>query len=220
MKQFHTCFAKQLLTQFVGISFTDVHGTDLGIDDQFRADAAWLMRAIEYGAFGAGAIDPCLDDGILFGMDTSAKFVHGPGRDTLLLSHASRISAMADTFGATIVTGGQYLVIFHQYCSYLSSKTGAASGCQKGHLHEITLPSGSRVHIVLLVRCISAPFLGWVKYVKPVSRFQDTIIRTLSYLCVCGVGGRKCLTEYHAILVYHSIGKITLKECDHAQNDG
>ena len=46
-----------------------------GIDEDLGADNTGLMRAVQRRAFGGHAIYSRLDDGILFGVDTAAKFV-------------------------------------------------------------------------------------------------------------------------------------------------
>jgi len=80
---------------------------------------------------------------------------------------------MRYAFRAAVITGGEDLVVSHQDGSYLAPEASAASSDQKGHLHEVLLPTGSCVHVCLFVLyfmrvmrllCECEPFLIWMVY--------------------------------------------------------
>lgn len=74
-----------------------------GIDEDLGADNTGLMRAVQRRAFGGHAVYSRLDDGILFGVDTAAKFVVLTAGDMELLPKASHFLTMGDALWRSIV---------------------------------------------------------------------------------------------------------------------
>jgi len=83
-------FFEELFRQSIGVGAGHVYSLDFGIDDEAGADAAGLIGAIKGSAASAGAVQAGLDDGILFGMHTSAEFMIAAGGNILLGAQTSR----------------------------------------------------------------------------------------------------------------------------------
>lgn len=111
-----------------------------GIDEDLGADNTGLMRAVQRRAFGGHAIYSRLDDGILFGVDTAAKFVVLTAGDMELLPKASHFLTMGDALWRSIVARGKDLPVLDQNGTYLSAQTGGALGNHLSDFHKITVP--------------------------------------------------------------------------------
>jgi len=146
MDNFSARFPEKLFGKFIRIRMGHIDGSDFGVDDQTGANAAGLMGAIEHRVSGAGAIETSLDDGVLLRVHTPAEFMVLSGGHILLFPQATHIGAMSYTFGTAVVAAGEYLVVFHEDSAYLAAQTSAASGGQKGHFHEVLLPTGACFH--------------------------------------------------------------------------
>ena len=85
-----------------------------GIDEDLGADNTGLMRAVQRPAFGGHAVYSRLDDGILFGVDTAAKFVVLTAGDMELLPKASHFLTMGDALWRSIVARGKDLPVLDQ----------------------------------------------------------------------------------------------------------
>jgi hypothetical protein len=97
------------------------------------------------GTVKGGSADPHsmvggLNNGILFGMETTAEFVPLPRRDAFLLTEASDIQTVLKPRRRPIVTGRQNLLVLDENGSHLSSQTGRPLGDQMGDIHEILFP--------------------------------------------------------------------------------
>ena len=99
-----------------------------------------LMRAVQRRAFGGHAVYSRLDDGILFGVDTAAKFVVLTAGDMELLPKASHFLTMGDALWRSIVARGKDLPVLDQNGTYLSAQTGGALGNHLSDFHKITVP--------------------------------------------------------------------------------
>jgi hypothetical protein len=84
-----------------------------------------------------------LDNRILLGMKTAAKFVSFSRRDPLFLAEATDVQAMFQPGRSSIVAGGQNLFIFDEDSSYLPSQAGGPFGNEMSNIHKIFFPGGS-----------------------------------------------------------------------------
>ena len=113
---------------------------DPGVDEDLGADYAGLMRAVQRRAFGGYAIYSSLDDGILFGMYTSAKFVVLTAGDMELLPKASHFFTMGNPLGRPIVARSKDLPVLDQNSTNKSTITGRTLRNQLCISHKIVLP--------------------------------------------------------------------------------
>lgn len=102
---------QHLLCQPVRIRMGIDDALNPGIDEDLGADNTGLMRAVQRRAFGGHAVYSRLDDGILFGVDTAAKFVVLTAGDMELLPKASHFLTMGDALWRSIVARGKDLPV-------------------------------------------------------------------------------------------------------------
>jgi hypothetical protein len=72
---FNTCFTQHFSRHLISIPVLVIDFFYAGIDDHFGTYGTWQICTEETGALYGNAVKCSLDDGILFGMDTAAKFM-------------------------------------------------------------------------------------------------------------------------------------------------
>jgi hypothetical protein len=68
-------FCEQVPGKVVRVTFLIHNGRYTGVDDHFRADDTGVIGAVENGSLGSYSVKSCLDDSILFGVESPAQFM-------------------------------------------------------------------------------------------------------------------------------------------------
>ena len=112
-------------------------GIDAGVDYHAlaHAAAASVFDIVTGGTFfshkikgGAYHVFSCgADDCVCFGMNAAAKFISfAPGNVEFFSSAPAKVAAVLSAAGCTGITGGDYLVVFYDYCTVFPAKAGSA----------------------------------------------------------------------------------------------
>jgi hypothetical protein len=110
------------------------------------------------GAVEGGSPDPhpmigCLDDGILFRMESAAEFVAFSRWDAQFLAETPDDQAVLQLRRSPIVTRRQNLLILNEDSPHLPPQASRTFGDEMGNVHEILFPRRSEGMNLLLLFC-------------------------------------------------------------------
>jgi hypothetical protein len=132
-----------LVGEFVLIPFFIINSSNISINDHLGANDTWPGSTVEGGTLDRYAVAGRLDNYVLFCVQAPAKFMSLAGGYIVLLSHTADIQAVWQAGRSSIIPGGQYPLVFNQYCSYSPTEAGRALGDETGYLHKIRIPTRS-----------------------------------------------------------------------------
>jgi hypothetical protein len=81
-----------------------------------------------------------LDNGILFSMKTTAKFMTFTGEHGQFLPQTTDIKTVGNTGWRTVITGGKNIFVLYQDGAHMATETGGPAGNEPGNLHKIFVP--------------------------------------------------------------------------------
>ncbi len=107
---------------------------DFGIRQHLGAQDAGSMRAVNGAALDADAVQGCLYDGILLGMDSAADFVPFPRGYIQLVPETPQFETILAAGGSAVVSGGKDVLVFNRHRSDVVTQAGRTLGDHGGNL--------------------------------------------------------------------------------------
>lgn len=109
------------------------------------------MRAVYGRAFDGDAMESCLDDRVLLGMDGTADLMPLTRRDRHLIAQAAKFQAIRCARGSPIVSGSQNTLIPDYNRPHVMTSACGALSDKERQFHEILVPV--RANDFLLYGC-------------------------------------------------------------------
>jgi len=99
-------FFEQVFERVISIAAEGYEALYFGIHQHLGAEYTRWMRGIDCGASEVNAMKRCLYDYILFGVNSPAYFLSGPGFDIQLIPEAAKFKAIFDPGRSAIIACG------------------------------------------------------------------------------------------------------------------
>lgn len=99
-------FFEQVFERVISIAAEGYEALYFGVHQHLSAQYAWWMCNIDRGASEVNAVERCLYDYILLGVNPPAYFLPGSRFDIHLVPEAAKFEAILDPGGSAVIAGG------------------------------------------------------------------------------------------------------------------
>jgi len=99
-------FLEQVLERVISVAAKGYEALYFGIHQHLGAEYTWWMRGVDCGASKVNAMERCLYDYVLLGVNCPAYFLSGPRLYTEFVPEATKLKAIFEPGGGAIIAGG------------------------------------------------------------------------------------------------------------------